>query len=92
VTTVKNGQQALDAMEKEVPEVVLLDLDLPDISGLEILTHMKTSMMLKDVPVIVFSNSADEEMKAKVIQKGVAGYFIKASTEYTELFKVIESL
>ncbi len=92
VTAVPSGSEALESMEKVVPEVVLLDLDLPDISGLEILTKMKESMTLKNVPVIIFSNSADEEMRQKVTEKGISGYFIKASTEYSELFLLIDSL
>lgn len=92
VTSVENGAKALETMAKEIPDVLLLDLDLPDISGLQILTLMKENMNLKDVPVIVFSNSADEEMKEKVTQKGIAGYFTKASTEYSELFLLIDTL
>lgn len=92
VTAVENGESALVAMEKELPDVLLLDLDLPDISGLEILTQMKASVSLKNVPVVVFSNSDDVEMKRKVTEKGIVGFFIKASTEYSELFTLIDTL
>jgi CheY-like chemotaxis protein len=92
VTAVENGAHALEAMEKEAPEVLLLDLDLPDVTGLQVLTAMKESISLKNVPVIVFSNSDDQEMQKKVTEKGIAGYFVKASTEYSELFLLIDSL
>lgn len=92
VTAVENGEQALALMEKETPEIVLLDLDLPDISGLAILESIKKSEALKAVPVIVFSNSNDAAAKQKVTEIGVAGFFAKASTEYQELFTLIDTL
>ena len=92
VTAVENGEKALQAMENEVPEVVLLDLDLPDISGLEIMQHIKNDAVLKDVPIIIFSNNDDATMRQKVTDIGIAGFFVKASTEYSELFLLIDTL
>jgi chemosensory pili system protein ChpA (sensor histidine kinase/response regulator) len=92
VTSVENGVQALEAMKMEIPDVLLLDLDLPDITGLQILTKMQESLVLKKVPVIVFSNSDDQEMQESVAKKGIAGFFVKASTDYSELFSRIDAL
>lgn len=92
VTAVENGESALQAMEKEVPEVLLLDLDLPDISGLEIMQRMKNDIAMKDIPVIIFSNNDDATMRQKLSDIGIAGFFIKASTEYSELFLLIDTL
>ena len=54
----ENGQQALECLDEIVPIAVLLDIHLPDISGLDILTHIRTSERLKDIYVIVVSADA----------------------------------
>ena len=85
-------EEDLNNLKKEVPEVLLLDLDLPDISGLEIMERMKKDIAMKDIPVIIFSNNDDPVIRKKVADIGIAGFFIKASTEYSELFLLIDTL
>jgi DNA-binding response OmpR family regulator len=92
VISAANGEDALASLDAEAQEVVILDLDLPGISGLEVLTHMRETTDLKNVPVIIFSNNDNVELREKVTSLGVSGFFVKASTEYDELYRLIDSL
>ncbi len=55
VETAFDGKEALDAMEKEVPDLIILDLMLPVVDGYKVCNIMKSSDRLKDTPVIILS-------------------------------------
>lgn len=65
VRTIINGDDALVHLEKETPRLVLLDLNLPNVSGREILTYIRSDERLKAVPVILCT--ADER-QADMVQ------------------------
>lgn len=92
VLAIKDGESALQALKRSQFDAVILDIDLPDISGYEILRSIRKNGGTKDLPVIVFSNRDDDPMKMEISKLGVSGYFLKASTEFTELFEIIDSL
>jgi len=87
-----DGESGLTQIDTEQPDLVLLDLDLPDMSGLDVLSHLKSTIDLKAIPVIIFSNNDDATTKDKALAIGIEGFFVKASTDYTELCKKIDSL
>lgn len=92
VITAVDGEKALLLLQNERPDVVLLDLELPSVSGFDVLSHIKTSKELKDLVVIIFSNNSNEEIKKKMIKIGAADFFVKVQTDYKKLFSVIDSV
>lgn len=92
VVVAPNGVIALERLNTSAFDAVLLDIDLPDISGREILKNMRGSLAHKETHVIVFSNRDDEVLKSEITTLGISGYYIKASTEFSELFILIDSL
>lgn len=92
VTNASNGEEALAQLSTKNFDAVLLDLDLPDVSGLEILSHIKKSESHKDLHVIIFSNNDDEVVKKQVTEMGIDGFFVKASTELDELLVSLENI
>jgi CheY-like chemotaxis protein len=92
VTAVVNGAEALEALSKDSFDVILLDMELPDLSGLEILKQVRANLALTKLPVIVFSNRSDSTFKDEATALGILGYFVKASTEYSEIFALIDPL
>lgn len=92
VIVAKDGASAIEILEKEKVEIVLLDLDLPDMSGFDIVALIHANKELENTKILVFSNSDDEKAKEKAQQLGVSGFFIKATTDYEELFSKIDSL
>lgn len=92
VTNAPDGLTAREKLISEEIDVVLLDLKLPDTTGLEILKEMRDSTKHKFTPVIIFSNEQNDIEEKEVKELGVSGYFTKASTDYVELFECIDSL
>ena len=92
VVSVENGEKVKEAIQSEPFDVILLDIDLGDISGYDILKWVRESEKYADQKVIVFSNRDDEDFKEKCTQLGIAGYFVKASTDFSEVFDCIDAL
>ncbi len=80
VVLVDDGARALEIIRKERPNIVLLDLLLPNIDGRDILKSIKEDKEVGSTPVIVFSNLSTEDDVAKTTQLGAALYFVKALT------------
>jgi len=72
-----DGVDALQSMADVVPDVVLLDLDMPHMGGLEVIDHMKVSEFLMHVPIIVLSAASSLDIKQKVLDKGADAFFAK---------------
>jgi DNA-binding NarL/FixJ family response regulator len=71
------GKEAIRFFERGKPDVVLLDLRLPDISGIEVLKHMKRSA--PDVPVIVLTVCEENDLIFSALEQGANAYVIKGS-------------
>ncbi|HSX72257.1 MAG TPA: response regulator, partial [Pseudomonas sp.] len=70
-------RRALLQLAEETPALVLLDLDLPDGSGLEVLEYMRGEPRLAEVPVLVVSAAADEELLAETRARGARASLLK---------------
>ncbi|OGG60472.1 hypothetical protein A2765_00025 [Candidatus Kaiserbacteria bacterium RIFCSPHIGHO2_01_FULL_56_24] len=88
----RDGEEALKVLEKETPEVLLLDLVLPGISGFDVLRKMKADERLKGIPVIVFSNLSQASDIEKARQIGAVKHLIKAQMDVSEVVAEIESV
>ncbi len=74
-----NGEEALKMIEKEIPDVVILDIILPGIDGFDVLERIKANPITKNIPVIMLSNLnlADNEIRSKKL--GADRFLIKAT-------------
>ena len=94
IETAYDGEEAirkLDAIEP-TPSLVLLDLIMPKVSGFEVLAHIKASEKLKQVPVIVLTNSAGKEEAERALGMGAIMYLIKSDHEPKEVVKTVEAV
>lgn len=73
-----DGETALEAVEKNPPDLILLDLLLPGIDGFEVLRRLKKDDRFKHIPVIVVSNLGDTVNIQKAMSEGAAEYLVKA--------------
>lgn len=91
---VLDSTTALDSLEEFRPDVVLLDVVMPEVSGTELLQQMRDHAQLKSVPVIVLTASRDRLTKLRVLELGVADFLGKPLDEAelsTRLRNVIEA-
>lgn len=77
VTLIHEGDAALSAIKKVSPDIMVLDLMLPVLSGFDILTHMEGKGVLKDTPVIVLTCRGQEEDKSKAMRLGASEFMTK---------------
>lgn len=73
------------------PAVVLLDLKLPKMDGLEVLERVKKSERLRHVPIVMLTSSREEQDLVRSYELGVNAFVVKP-VEFTEFFKAIQDL
>lgn len=94
VYTARNGEEALELLrdgKTEKPGVILLDLNMPRMNGIEFLRVIKNDDSLKRIPVVVLTTSKEEENKVGSFSLGVAGYMIKP-VDYIKFVEVIRTI
>jgi len=77
IITAGTAQEADEILSETVPDLILLDIMLPDKSGLEILSKLRREPGFENVPIIIVSSSADLETKVKGIDTGADDYLVK---------------
>lgn len=80
VRVATNGEEALSEILKEKPALVLLDIMMPKMDGMEVLQRLKGSADTKAIPVIILTNLSSEEDAEKVLGLGAAAYLVKSDT------------
>lgn len=86
-----DGDEAVKYLGKNVPDLVLLDLLLPEIDGFGVLEKMKKIDEVKDVPVVVFSNLGDKEDIERAKKLGANDYLVKANFTLDDVIQKINS-
>jgi CheY-like chemotaxis protein len=82
---------AFRSREDDLPAVVLLDLKMPKVDGLEVLRQIKTDATLKNVPVVVFTSSRERRDFARAYQFGANAYVVKP-LGFKEFVSVLKTL
>lgn len=90
VIAAATGREGLKKAQKEKPDLILLDLLLPDRNGLEILQELKKNEKTDDIPVIVLTNLGDKETISKIVQAGGKEYLVKADWSISDIVKKIQ--
>lgn len=88
-----NGEEALNILEKkdEIPDIILLDLNMPKISGIEFLSILKKDASLRYIPTIVLTTSSNQKDLLECYKIGIAGYILKP-LKYEDYVSKIEKL
>jgi len=77
VSVANNGQEALDMVEKSSPDIILLDIVMPDMDGFEVCYTLKKERKYRNIPVLFLTAQTDEENLMTAFQSGAADYVTK---------------
>lgn len=87
----KNGIDAIDKFIKNKPDLILLDIEMPDMDGIQFLTRIRSNMdkAIKRIPIIMFTGVVDKKKIDEVIKLGVHDYLVKPY-ELEALYKKVD--
>jgi chemosensory pili system protein ChpA (sensor histidine kinase/response regulator) len=91
VMTAKDGVDAMALLQEHVPDVVLLDIEMPRMDGYEVASHVRNDPRLADVPIIMITSRVGDKHRARAIELGVDDYLGKPYQE-SQLLDAIEPL
>jgi CheY-like chemotaxis protein len=94
VVSMENGEAALDWLSRagaDLPCIILLDLNMPIMNGIEFLRLVKQDERLRRIPVVVLTTSEEQEDKVRSFDLGVAGYMAKP-VDYRRFVEIVRSI
>lgn len=92
VIEANNGKAALDTLSREEFDLIISDIVMPDMNGLEFLDEIRKDEKLKDMPFVYMSASVQEKEKEAAIAKGIDGFIQKPFTEEVLLATIAKAL
>jgi DNA-binding response OmpR family regulator len=85
VLTAADGEEGLRLARTETPDLILLDLLMPKVSGLEMLRALRADTSMRNLRVLILSNSSREQDAQEIKGLGSEGYLVKANLSLHEL-------
>lgn len=92
VTITKNGSTGIEEAKRNKYDVLVLDIMLPGISGIEVLELLRTDVKTAKIPVVIYTNSGDEEHKKKAMCYGADEYILKIDSTPESLCQTINKM
>ncbi len=89
VLSAEDGEEGL-LMANKLPDLVLLDIMLPKMNGMELLYELKSKPRLKKIPVIMLTNLGQEDVVREAFEIGCIGYIIKMRVTPKELVRIVQ--
>lgn len=90
VVAAYDGQEALLKVEKEKPDLILLDIIMPKLDGISVLKRLKTHDSTKNIPIIILTNLYDDKKVAEVLRVGNTDYLIKVEHPIKEIVRRVK--
>jgi DNA-binding response OmpR family regulator len=90
VETAENGRQGLDLAKTMQPDIILLDLMMPEMNGDEMLAAMRGTAWGKDIKVVILTNKGEQEIPPEVKTLGVSAVILKADMTPRQVAEVVE--
>jgi len=87
-----DGEAALAAVTAEKFDLVLLDIMIPKIDGLEVLKRLKADPAKRDIPAVILSNLGQEELIKQALQIGAKAYIVKSLYTPTQVVVEVRSI
>ena len=91
VVTAENGQEGLDKANSYRPELIFLDIKMPEMDGFEVLKKLRAAARTKDIPVVILSNFDEQDLIEKGLTLGANEYVIKSQFTPEDISNKIKS-
>ena len=88
VSTASEGEEGLQKARKDRPDIILLEVNLPDMNGYEVCTSLRSERFTKEIPILMMSDSGQSESVMKARSCGAADYIVKPFNLITLLNKI----
>jgi CheY-like chemotaxis protein len=88
VLAAKDGVAGLELVETAHPDLILLDVRMPVMDGIEVLTRLVSDMATRDIPVVMLSNYSESAIVKKALSLGAKQYLVKIDTTPAEVAAV----
>lgn len=85
--TAASGREALALIEEQRPDLVLLDISMPEMDGLEVLRRLRDQSETQTLPVAMVTALGDPATRARAISLGATDYFVKGTYDVEDLLK-----
>ena len=92
VEIAKDGQEGLDKARETKPTVILLDVMMPKLNGLQVLEKLKDDNDTKNIPVIILTNLSGQLDAETALSKGAVKYIIKSEHEPKEVANIVKEI
>jgi len=89
VSVSPNGKRGLEMMNKKIPDLILLDIMMPEKNGFEVMEEMKKDKKLNKIPIIIISNSGQPVELDKAKELGVSDWLIKTEFDPQEVLEKV---
>ena len=84
----ENGRKGIDMAVREKPDFIILDIQLPDMNGTDVLKEIRTSEMLREMPVIAMTSHAMSGDRERLLSAGCSGYIEKPIDPYSVIDQI----
>lgn len=90
VDTAENGKIGLELIEAMKPDIVLLDLMMPEMGGEEMLIELRKKDWAKDIPVIILTNMGEQEVPMRMKELNVRAFILKADMTPRQVAEIVK--
>ena len=87
-----NGSEIIKMIEKEKPDIILLDIVMPVMDGFDVLKIIKSNEKFNNIPVVMLTNLSQKESIERVFELGAKGYIVKSHFTPSEVVKKVKDI
>lgn len=90
VEIARDGEEGIRKLKEFFPDIVLMDIMMPKLNGIEALEKIKQDDTIKDIPILILTNLSTSDDAQTAIKKGAAGYLVKSDYTPSEILEKVK--
>ena len=92
VDMARDGEEGLEKLKRNIPKMILLDIMMPKMTGIDVLRALKANPTTKDIPVVVLTNLSGQADAEKAIELGAVKFIVKSKYKPNQIVKQIKEI